>query len=130
MNHEPLSYTNGRKRLANKYTRIPNEKLFVENSSYKNYTHIKNRIIQEKLIPYECQVCGNKGEWNKKNLSLVLDHINGVKKDNRLENLRFVCPNCDSQLPTFKSKNIRYQRDNNNFNYNLNGYDPTIYKKK
>tara|TARA_Y100000114_G_scaffold60183_1_gene55161 strand:- start:1156 stop:1518 length:363 start_codon:yes stop_codon:yes gene_type:complete len=115
--------------LANKYTRIPNEKLFVKNSSYKNYTHLKNRIIKENLIPYECAFCGNEGEWKKKNLSLVLDHINGVKKDNRLENLRFVCPNCDSQLPTFKSKNIKYQRDNNKFNYNLNGYDPTIYKK-
>ena len=116
--------------MANKYTRIPNEKLFVENSSYKNYSRLKIRIIQEKLIPYECAICKNKGEWKKKNLSLVLDHINGVKKDNRLENLRFVCPNCDSQLPTFKSKNIKYQRDNNNFNFNLNGYDPTIYKKK
>ena len=115
--------------MANKYTRIPNEKLFVKNSSYKNYTHLKNRIINENLIPYECAFCGNEGEWKKKNLSLVLDHINGVKKDNRLENLRFVCPNCDSQLPTFKSKNIKYQRDNNKFNYNLNGYDPTIYKK-
>jgi len=114
--------------LANKYTRIPNEKLFVKNSNYKNYTHLKNRIIKEKLIPYECAFCGNEGEWKKKNLSLVLDHINGVKKDNRLENLRFVCPNCDSQLPTFKSKNIKYQRDKN-FNFNLNGYDPTIYKK-
>ena len=109
--------------MANKYTRIPNEKLFVKNSSYKNYTHLKNRIIKENLIPYECQVCGNKGEWKKKKLSLVLDHINGVKKDNRLSNLRFVCPNCDSQLPTFKSKNIKYQRK-----FNLSGYDPDIYK--
>jgi len=79
--------------------------------------------MKEKLIPYECAFCGNEGEWKKKNLSLVLDHINGVKKDNRLSNLRFVCPNCDSQLPTFKSKNIKYQRK-----FNLSGYDPDIYK--
>ena len=76
--------------MANKYTRIPNEKLFVKNSSYKNYSRLKIRIINDKLIPYICQICKNEGEWQKKKLSLVLDHINGVKKDNRLENLRFV----------------------------------------
>ena len=109
--------------MNNKYTRIPNEKLFVKDSKYKNYSYLKERIIREKLLPYSCQVCGLSDSWQEKKLSLVLDHINGVKKDNRLSNLRFVCPNCDSQLPTFKSKNIKYQRK-----FNLSGYDPDIYK--
>ncbi len=110
--------------MNNKYTRIPNEKLFVKDAPYKNYSYLKERIINEKLLPYSCQVCGLPDSWQEKKLSLVLDHINGVKKDNRLSNLRFVCPNCDSQLPTFKSKNIKYQRQ-----FNFSGYDPDIYKK-
>ena len=110
--------------MNNKYTRIPNEKLFVKDSKYKNFSYLKERIIRERLLPYSCQVCGLSDSWQKKKLSLVLDHINGVKTDNRLSNLRFVCPNCDSQLPTFKSKNIKYQESRN---FNLNGYDPTIY---
>jgi len=41
-----------------------------------------------------------------KPMPLILDHINGINNDNRIENLRFVCSNCDTQLPTYKSKNI------------------------
>lgn len=111
--------------MANQHTKIPNEKLFVCNSNYKNYSYLKSRIIADKLIPYCCQICGNDGKWQQKKLSLVLDHINGVKKDNRLCNLRFVCPNCDSQLPTFKSRNIKYQQQRR---FNINGYDSEIYK--
>tara|TARA_R100001509_G_C4734287_1_gene170980 strand:+ start:33 stop:398 length:366 start_codon:yes stop_codon:yes gene_type:complete len=110
--------------MANQHSKIPNEELFVENCTYKNYSYLKLRVLNDKLIPYVCQICKNEGKWQKKKLSLVLDHINGVKTDNRLSNLRFVCPNCDSQLPTFKSKNIKYQESRN---FNLSGYDPSIY---
>lgn len=41
----------------------------------------------------------------EKELILELDHINGIRNDNRLENLRFLCPNCHSQTPTFKGRN-------------------------
>ena len=56
-------------------------------------------------IEYKCKICGLEPFWNGKELSLTLDHINGHNKDNRLENLRWVCPNCDRQLDTFGSKN-------------------------
>lgn len=52
-----------------------------------------------------CAVCGLPAEWAGQPLVLVLDHVNGDATDNRRVNLRLVCPNCDSQLPTFKSRN-------------------------
>lgn len=53
----------------------------------------------------KCSLCGVGREWNGKPINLVLDHIDGDASNNRRENLRLVCPNCDSQLPTFKSRN-------------------------
>lgn len=52
-----------------------------------------------------CDICGIADMWNDMELILVLDHIDGDSSNNRRENLRMVCPNCDSQLPTFKSRN-------------------------
>jgi len=52
-----------------------------------------------------CECCKIGPEWMGKPMPLILDHINGVNNDNRLENLRFVCSNCDTQLETYKSKN-------------------------
>lgn len=53
----------------------------------------------------KCSVCGMLSEWNGAELRFVLDHIDGDSSNNKRDNLRLVCPNCDSQLPTFKSKN-------------------------
>ncbi|MFD0805488.1 HNH endonuclease signature motif containing protein [Nocardioides caeni] len=52
-----------------------------------------------------CEVCGLAELWNDRPLVLVLDHIDGDAANNHRDNLRMVCPNCDSQLPTFKSRN-------------------------
>ena len=77
--------------------------VFVENSTYPRHK-LKERIINQAMIDYKCSECGNIGEWMDKPLPLILDHINGANNDNRLENLRFVCSNCDSQLPTYKNR--------------------------
>ena len=52
-----------------------------------------------------CAICDLPDEWNGADLALVLDHVDGDSANNARENLRLICPNCDSQLPTYKSKN-------------------------
>ena len=65
-------------------------------------------VIREYILKEQdnrCAICGIKNEWNKNVLNFVLDHINGDASDSSRENIRLICPNCDSQLPTFKSRN-------------------------
>lgn len=52
-----------------------------------------------------CAICGLLPTWNKKPLSFILDHIDGDASNSARENVRLICPNCDSQLDTYKSKN-------------------------
>ncbi|AZU97282.1 HNH endonuclease [Streptomyces phage Phredrick] len=66
--------------------------------------NIKTYIRKHKLIEEVCIMCGNDGTWQGKKLVLQLDHINGNPGDNRIENLRWLCPNCHSQTPTFTNR--------------------------
>lgn len=75
----------------------------VENSTYSR-SSLKPRLIQEGLLEEKCFRCGNTGQWLGEPLVLILDHINGVNNDHRLGNLRLVCPNCNTQLPTFAGR--------------------------
>ena len=81
------------------------DEILVENSTYMNIRSLKDRIVREKRLEYKCAMCGNKGIWNGQKLSLQLDHINGVHNDHRIENLRFLCPNCHSTTETYAGKN-------------------------
>ncbi len=65
---------------------------------------MKERLLREGLLRTECEQCGL-SEWRGKPLSVHIDHINGVKDDHRLENLRMLCPNCHSQTDTYGARN-------------------------
>lgn len=83
----------------------PIEFLLKENSDCSKH-NLKRRLLNENILENKCHICGIT-EWNGKKLSLHLDHINGVNNDNRLENLRILCPNCHSQTETYSGKNLR-----------------------
>ena len=87
----------------NRNKKMDNNDIFIEKSTYPRH-RLKNRVIKENLIEYKCKKCNNVGEWNGEKLSLHIDHINGINNDNRLLNLRFLCPNCHSQTDTYAGK--------------------------
>ena len=89
----------------NPYIRYELDEILVENSSYANISSLKKRLVNENRLEYKCAICGLTN-WLGKEISLQLDHINGINNDHRIENLRFLCPNCHSQTDTYAGKNI------------------------
>lgn len=86
----------------NKYSlskKIDISLILVEKSTYST-SKLKERLYKEGFKKRLCEICGQDEEWNGRKMSLILDHINGVNNDNRIDNLRIVCPNCNSTLET------------------------------
>lgn len=93
---------------ANKHKHIVRYNDFLNNNEkycIGNYTpkYFKNDFLNEQNG--ECDICKCNTVWNDKKIVFILDHIDGDSSNNKRENLRLVCPNCDSQLDTYKSKN-------------------------
>lgn len=86
--------------------KTPIEDILVQNSNFSR-THLKKKLYNENYKKRKCELCGQDENWNGKHMSLILDHINGIWNDNRIENLRIVCPNCNATLDTHAGKNKR-----------------------
>ena len=67
---------------------------------------IKRHLLRAGIIVNRCDWCGL-SEWRGRPLSIQIDHVNGIRDDHRLENLRMLCPNCHSQTETFAARNIK-----------------------
>lgn len=104
--HFNIIYKNNNKN----FNKIDINNILIKNSKYVSTVHLKNRLYKEGLKERKCELCGQDENWNGKKMSLILDHINGINDDNRIENIRIVCPNCNATLDTHCGKNF-----NNNY---------------
>lgn len=85
-------------------TRPSLEVLLVENSMVQSFK-LKKRLYENGLKLPKCELCGWAEQSIDGRIPLELDHINGVHTDNRIENLRILCPNCHSLQPTHRGRN-------------------------
>lgn len=81
------------------------EEILVKGSLYRQTGNLKKRLLKTGLLKGLCEKCGQGPQWHGELLVLQLDHKNGDPTDNRLANLRLLCPNCHSQTPTFTGRN-------------------------
>jgi hypothetical protein len=93
-----------------RYTERPLSEILVEGSSFSR-GHLKKRLYAAGLKTRRCELCGQGELWRGRRLSLILDHINGIRDDHRLENLRIVCPNCAATLATHCGRNVKRTRE-------------------
>lgn len=84
--------------------------LLVDDRPQTSRGMLKQLLLKEGVLEEKCAECGLEGSWNNKPLVLQLEHKNGKNKDNRLENLCLLCPNCHSQTDTFAGKNTAREK--------------------
>jgi len=82
------------------------DEILIINSKYLHTSNLKSRLFGVGIFENKCSECGIT-EWNGKEIVCQLDHINGVSNDNRIENLRILCPNCHTQTETYSNKRFK-----------------------
>lgn len=89
----------------------PLSEILIKNSNF-NRSYLKKRLYSENLLKPICSICDQDENWKGVKISLIIDHINGIYNDNRIENLRIVCPNCNAGLDTFAGRNLKNRKNN------------------
>lgn len=87
----------------------PLEAILVEGSNFSR-GHLKERLYKAGLKEPVCEFCGQGDHWRDTKMAMILDHANGISTDNRLENLRILCPNCAATLDTHCARARRIVR--------------------
>ena len=94
-----------RQRSADKKLENVIKDMQSESPQYRCNNYLKQILQKNEIIPYICSIC-NISKWRDLDIMLELDHIDGNASNNNLSNLRLLCPNCHSQTPTFRGRNI------------------------
>ena len=81
------------------------QEVFVKNSPVAQKV-LRGYVERHHVLEYKCVNCGCDGHWQDGKIALEIDHINGDNTDNRIENLRYLCPNCHALTDTYRGRNI------------------------